>query len=109
MAWASVEAREARSKISFVDRLGTKDPRKVVAKVLRWLYVRSVGTQWRRNTARLTIKYAEVCGEAEPSEAVTTTKENGAVQTKMNKGGEKLKTFCEIYMAQKFHFSREDL
>lgn len=61
------------------------DPRRWTAKVFRYLYMKSVDTQWRRRTSRLTMKYVKISGE--PKTAKGTKKE--ARQTETNKWQEK--------------------
>ena len=60
MGWASFEIREAQSKICFEDRLREMDPRRWAAKLFRYLHMKSVDTQWRRRTSRLTMKYVKI-------------------------------------------------
>lgn len=57
MGWASFEAREAQSKIRFEERLRNMKESRWAVKVFRYLYRKSVDTQWRKRTRRLTSKY----------------------------------------------------
>ena len=57
MGWAGFEAREAQSKIRFEERLRNMKEGRWAEKVFRYLYRKSVDTQWRKRTRRLTSKY----------------------------------------------------
>lgn len=57
MGWAGFEAREAQSKIRFEERLRNMKESRWAEKVFRYLYRKSVDTQWRKRTRRLTSKY----------------------------------------------------
>lgn len=57
MGWASFEAREAQSKIRFEERLRHLDEKNWAARVHRYLYLKSVDTQWRKRTRKLATKY----------------------------------------------------
>ena len=107
MGWASFEVREAQSKICFEDRLRAMDPRRWAAKLFRYLYMKSVDTQWRRKTSRLTMKYVKISGEPKTAKAI----KKEARQTETNKWKEKMesKTSLEMYRAEKFEIRKENL
>ena len=60
MGWASFEVREAQSKIGFEERLRNMDDQRWAARVHKYLYLRSVDTQWRKRTRKLATKYRTV-------------------------------------------------
>ena len=57
IGWAGFEAREAQSKIRFEERLRNMKESRWAEKVFRYLYRKSVDTQWRKRTRRLASKY----------------------------------------------------
>uniref|UniRef100_UPI0022405C0D hypothetical protein n=1 Tax=Klebsiella pneumoniae TaxID=573 RepID=UPI0022405C0D len=70
MGWASFEAREAQSKRCFEGRLRAMDQSRWAAKVFRYIYMKSVDTQWRKRTRRLRTKYMKPGSAGETTKAI---------------------------------------
>lgn len=70
MGWASFEVREAQSKICFEERLRNMDDQRWAARMLRYLYMKSVDTQWRKRTRRLRTKYIKPGGAGETTKEI---------------------------------------
>ncbi|XP_077531313.1 uncharacterized protein LOC144143430 [Haemaphysalis longicornis] len=106
MGWASFEVREAQSKICFEMMLRAMDKRRWAAKVFRYLYLKSVDTQWLRKTRRLMIKYGKNSGECKTAKVPKTE----ARQIETNKWREKMeaKTSLEMYRAEKMNIRKEN-
>ena len=70
MGWASFEVREAQTKICFDEWLRNMDGSKWAARVLLYLYIKSVDTQWRKRTRMLRTNYMIPASKIETPKAI---------------------------------------
>lgn len=107
MGWASFEVREAQSKICFEERLRNMDDQRWAAKVLRYLYMKSVDTQWRKRTRRLRTKYMKPGSAGETTKAIKN--EVKETETTTWKKRMDAKKSLDIYRIGKQEITREKL
>ena len=107
MGWASFEVREAQSKISFEERLRNMDENKWAAKVHKYLYMKSVDTEWRKRSRKLATKYRII---------ETVNRQPGVIRKKVREietvnwmQRMETKRTMEIYKNEKKEIRRENL